>query len=199
MNRFDTVAKDWDNKPARQDMTKAISKAIKEHVSLKNKDILDYGCGTGLLAFSISDEAKSVVGMDSSFGMIEVFNQKVENFGFENIKAIFFNIEKEDLPSLKYDIIVTSMTLHHIKSPTIFFEKCKKALKPNGYLCITDLDEENGSFHQKNDDVYHFGFSKKEVKEFYENSGFKLSFIENIHTINRENGDFQIFLSIGQI
>ncbi|MFA7084536.1 MAG: methyltransferase domain-containing protein [Arcobacteraceae bacterium] len=201
MNRFDKAAKEWDTKPTSQLVAKATSQTIREFISLDNKEILDYGCGTGLLAFSLSDEAKLVVGMDSSFGMVEVFNQKASDFGFENIKAVQHDIETQDLPVLAFDVIVTSMTLHHIENPDSFIKKCKEALKPNGYLCISDLDKEDGTFHakHKNDGVNHFGFSKEEIKQFYAKNGFNLLFLDDICTLERENGNFPIFLSIGQL
>ncbi|PKN14641.1 MAG: class I SAM-dependent methyltransferase [Deltaproteobacteria bacterium HGW-Deltaproteobacteria-24] len=201
MNRFDLAAKEWDTKPTSQLVAKATSEKIRENISLENKQILDYGCGTGLLAFSISDEARMVTGMDNSAGMVEVFNQKAQDFGFDNIKAVQHNIDNEELPQNAFDVIVTSMTLHHILNPNDFFIKCKKALKPNGYLCISDLDEEDGTFHEKhkNDGVHHFGFSKAQMAQFYTNNGYTLIYLDDICTLERENGNFPIFLSIGQI
>lgn len=201
MNRFDMAAKEWDSKPTSLLVAKATSEKIKETIDLHNKSLLDYGCGTGLLAFSISDDASSVLGMDNSSGMVEVFNQKAKDFGFDNIKAIQHNIDTQSLPHQAFDAIVMSMTLHHIQNPDSFFKKCTEALKPEGYLCISDLTEEDGSFHAKhnNDGVHHFGFSKEQIKSLYENNGYELIYLDTICTLERENGNFPIFLSIGQI
>lgn len=201
MNRFDQAAKDWDAKPTSILIAKETSTQIAQHINLTNKDILDYGCGTGLLAFSLSDDVKSMTGMDNSQGMVDVFNEKAKKFGFSNTKAVKHNVDIEDLPQKRYDVIVTSMALHHIMHPHTFFQKCKEALKPNGYLCISDLDEEDGTFHAKhnNDGVHHFGFSHQQIKTFYEESGYTLQFLDNICELERENGTFPIFLSIGQI
>lgn len=201
MNRFDIAAKDWDTKPTSLLIAKATSEKIREFLTLDHKSILDYGCGTGLLAFNLSNETNSVLGMDNSSGMIEVFNQKVKQFSFSNIKAIQHNIDAANLPFQAFDVIVTSMTLHHIQSPSDFFEKCKYALKPNGYLCISDLDEEDGTFHEKhnNDGVFHFGFSKDYIQHLHNLHAFKVIYLDDICTLERENGNFPIFLSIGQI
>jgi 2-polyprenyl-3-methyl-5-hydroxy-6-metoxy-1,4-benzoquinol methylase len=201
MNRFDIAAKDWDTKPTSLLIAKATSEKIREFIDLDNKSILDYGCGTGLLAFNLSNETNSVLGMDNSIGMIEVFNQKVKQCGFSNIKAIQHNIDIANLPFQAFDIIVISMTLHHIQSPSDFFEKCKYALKPHGYLCISDLDEEDGTFHEKhnNEGVHHFGFSKDYIQNVHNLHAFKVVYLDDICTLERENGNFPIFLSIGQI
>lgn len=201
MNRFDMAAKDWDKKPTSLLVAKETAQNIAKQIDLNEKDILDYGCGTGLLAFALSDNAKTVTGMDNSQGMVDVFNEKAKEFGFSNNQAVKHNIDLENLPKEHYDVIVTSMTLHHIKDPDDFFKKCKEALKPNGYLCISDLDEEDGTFHAKhnNDGVQHFGFSHEKIKELYSANGYKLTFLENICNLERENGVFPILLSIGQI
>lgn len=201
MNRFDTAAKDWDKKPTSLLVAKQTAENIAQQIDLKDKEILDYGCGTGLLAFALSDNAKSVVGMDNSQGMVDMFNQKAKEFGFSNNSAVKHNIDLETLPKNHFDVIVTSMTLHHIKDPNDFFKKCKEALKPNGNLCISDLDEEDGTFHAKhnNDGVQHFGFSHETIKKLYNDNGYTLDFLENICELERENGTFPILLSIGHI
>lgn len=201
MNRFDLAAKQWDSKPTSQLVAKATASNIQQHLSLEKKDILDYGCGSGLLAFSLSNETNRIIGMDNSTGMVEVFNQKVKELGFNNIHAIKHNINKEPLPKNSFDVIVTSMTLHHIKDANNFFEQCKLALRPGGLLCISDLDEEDGSFHAQhnNDGVEHFGFSHEQIKAFYAKYGFELLFLENVCEITKEHETFPIFLAIGKI
>lgn len=50
--------------------------ALKAEVMEPNIDILDYGCGTGLLAQALAGDAALVLGVDSSQGMIERFQQR---------------------------------------------------------------------------------------------------------------------------
>ena len=102
--------------------------------------------------------------MDNSQGMVDKFNEKAKELNYKNVKAIKHNINEQDLPKNEYDVIATSMTLHHIKDTNMFIRKCKESLKIGGYLCINDLENEDGTFHKKhnNDGVEHFGFDIKD-------------------------------------
>lgn len=201
MNRFDEAAKTWDTKPSSLAMAKACVENINKIIKLKDDSkILDYGCGTGLVAFSLSNETNEVIGMDNSRGMVEQFNKKAKELDFSNIKAIQHNIDNEDLTQNEFDLIITSMSLHHIKNANIFIEKAYKALKNDGFLCINDLDKEDGTFHKKhnNEGVYHFGFDKNELENSLKNLGFKIIDYKIVHTDIREDREFPIFNLIAQ-
>ena len=124
MNRFDEAAKTWDTKPSSLAMAKACVENINKIIKLKdNAKILDYGCGTGLVAFNLSNETNEVIGMDNSSGMVEQFNKKANELNYSNIKALKHDIDEEDLKENEFDLIITSMSLHHIKNANIFIKK----------------------------------------------------------------------------
>ena len=57
MSRFDERAKDWDKKQTTLDKSDACINHLKEKIDFSNiKNILDYGCGTGLIAFNLVEE-----------------------------------------------------------------------------------------------------------------------------------------------
>lgn len=196
MSRFDSRAKDWDKKQSSLDKSKACILHLKEKIDFKNiKSILDYGCGTGLIAFDLVKEDNKVLGFDNSNGMIEEFNKKAKEKNLNNISAKKHNILVDDLEEDSFDLIVTSMSLHHIEDISIFLNKSFKALKKGGYLCINDLDKEDGSFHAKhnNEGVYHFGFSKDELISSSQKIGFSDFIFDIVYTYERDNGNFPIF------
>lgn len=201
MNRFDNVAKDWENKPSRVQIAKSSVDNIIEIIDLKpNFKILDYGCGTGLVGFGLSNETNTVIGMDYSIGMVEKFNEKAKSLGFTNISAIQHNINEEDLPQNEFDVIAISMTLHHIKNTNMFIQKAKKSLKVGGYLCINDLVKEDGTFHDehKNDGVEHFGYDKGELCQLIVDNGFELIEYKIVYTDYRNNKEYPIFQIIAK-
>ncbi|MCG3658544.1 class I SAM-dependent methyltransferase [Aliarcobacter butzleri] len=196
MSRFDERAKDWDKKQTTLDKSDACINHLKEKIDFSNiKNILDYGCGTGLIAFNLVEENNEVLGLDNSYGMIEEFNKKVKEKNLSNIKAKKHNILEEDLPKNSFDLIVISMSLHHIEDIDMFFKKSFEALKNGGYICINDLDKEDGSFHAKhnNEGVYHFGFREDELVETAKKIGFSDSSFDIVYIFERENGNFPIF------
>lgn len=196
MSKFDERAKYWDKKQSSLDKTVACIENIKKNIDLnKIKNILDYGCGTGLVAFSLVNENNEVLGLDSSKGMIEEFNKKANEKNLKNIKASVHDILSEDLPQNSFDLIVISMSLHHIENIEMFFEKSYKALKDGGVLCINDLEKEDGTFHKKhnNDGVYHFGFSEDELVTIASKLGFSNFIYESVFIYARDYGNFPLF------
>ena len=201
MNRFDNVAKDWESKPSRVQIAKSSVDNIIEIVDLKaDFKILDYGCGTGLVGFGLSNETNTVIGMDYSIGMVEKFNAKAKELNFTNISAIQHNINEEDLPQNEFDVIAISMTLHHIKDTNMFIQKAKKSLKAGGYLCINDLVKEDGTFHDehKNDGVEHFGYDENELCQLIVDNGFELIEYKIVYTDYRNNKEYPIFQIIAK-
>ena len=71
---FDHAAVTWDEKPGRiklaADVANAILKSVEVHADM---DVLDYGCGTGLLTLSLQPHVRSITGADSSHGMLAMF------------------------------------------------------------------------------------------------------------------------------
>ncbi|QKE28836.1 SAM-dependent methyltransferase [Arcobacter acticola] len=202
MNRFDNVAKDWESKPSRVQIAKSSVDNIIEIVDLKpDFKILDYGCGTGLVGFGLSNETNTVIGMDYSIGMVEKFNEKAQELGFTNISAIQHNINEQDLPQNEFDLIAISMTLHHIKDTEMFIQKAKSSLKNGGYLCINDLVSEDGTFHEehKNDGVEHFGYDENELCSLIKNNGFELIEYKIVYTDHRNNKEYPIFQIIAKV
>lgn len=201
MNRFDNVAHDWEAKTSRVQIAKSSVDNIKEIVDLKaDFKILDYGCGTGLIGFGLSDEANTVIGMDYSAGMVEKFNAKAKELNYTNISAVQHDINKEDLPQNEFDLIAISMTLHHIKDTNMFIKKARAALKDSGHLCINDLVSEDGTFHSehKNDGVKHFGYDKEELCKIIENNNFKVIEYKIVYIDDRNNSQYPIFQVIAK-
>lgn len=201
MNRFDNVAHDWESKPSRVQTAKSSVDNIIEIIDLKpDFKILDYGCGTGLIGFGLSNETNEVIGMDYSAGMVDKFNKKAKELGYTNISAIQHNINEQELPYNEFDLIAISMTLHHIKDTNMFIEKARKGLKSGGYLCINDLVAEDGTFHDehKNEGVEHFGYDKDELCAIVQNNGFELIEYKIVYTDHRNNKEYPIFQIIAK-
>ncbi len=199
MNRFDKLAKEWDLKPKRIESALKTTKKIKELIDIKDKEILDYGSGTGLICFQLFEEANSIVAMDNSQGMLDELNRKITQANITNITTHLHNANSDTLSKNQFDLIVTAMTLHHIKNTQSFILNATDALKNGGYLAISDLESEDGTFHSLgNDDVEHFGFDKEKIRTLFENTGLDIIYLETNETIHKHR-DFDVFLAIGKL
>ena len=75
---FDEAARDWDNEPRRVALMRAIGEAIlREAKPTSDMDVLDYGCGTGLIGLFLLPHVHSVTGADNSPGMLKVLREKI--------------------------------------------------------------------------------------------------------------------------
>jgi ubiquinone/menaquinone biosynthesis C-methylase UbiE len=103
--------------------------------SIKNKIILDLGCGFGDFSLKLSKQgALEVIGVDISSNMIKVAESKVSG---ENVQFIKRAIEDFDFESEKFDIVVSSLTFHYILDLNRLFADIYSCLKKCGYLVFS--------------------------------------------------------------
>ncbi len=201
MSNFDTLANEWDNNPRRTKLAKKAVVEIKKNIKLnKNMNVLDYGTGTGLILLGLQLDVKFITGMDNSQGMLNVLQQKLDNAKITNVKLKNHDIDKEQLPENKYDLITINMALHHIEDINNFTKKAYKSLKKGGYISITDLVTEDGTFHSNNDGVKYFGFNIKKLATILEKNklNIKYHYIYNEIEKLEINKKFPIFILIAK-
>jgi len=158
---FNKDAATWDDNPGRVMLTGAVFKSITGNLHLsKNMDVMDFGCGTGLLSVSMLPLVHSVTGTDNSEGMLEVLNSKIAAQNLTGMRTLYVNIDNGESITGSYDVVTSCMTMHHIKDPAPLIKQFYNIIKPGGYLCIADLDPDNGKFHDNNDGVFHNGFNR---------------------------------------
>ena len=170
---FDKEATTWDEVPARVKLANDIAAAISDEIVLtSNMDVLDFGCGTGLLTLQLQPVVHSITGVDSSHGMIDVLKAKIDKQNLPNIRTQYLDTEKGDILEGTYHLIVSGMTLHHVKEIRPLLDQFYRILAPSGYLCIADLDLDDGQFHDNNDGIFHFGFDRALLRKDFMDAGF---------------------------
>jgi ubiquinone/menaquinone biosynthesis C-methylase UbiE len=170
---FDNGARFWDENPGRVKMARSVADTIKADVVIKEEmEVLDFGCGTGLITLQFQPLVKMITGADSSQGMLDILASKIENLELKNVRIVYMENGNFERLKGKYDLIVSSMTLHHIKDTAPLIIKFNEILKPGGMLCIADLDPDDGLFHSDNTGVFHYGFEREKLKGEFERAGF---------------------------
>ena len=195
---FDSKARQWDDNPVFRERGLKIADAIRKAVPLnKHMSALDYGCGTGLLSFPLKDELGAILAADSSSGMLDVLAGKIAAQGVPNMTPMKLDLLADPPPAQRFDLIVTSMTLHHVPDTDHILRLFHDLLQPGGYLCIADLDQEDGSFHGIEVDVHH-GFDRADLGLRTAQAGFSDIQFQTVFSIakERETGsrDYPVFL-----
>ena len=190
MSRFNQKAQQWDSSSIRQSIAQNAYNAIISNIDLDKEDsVLDFGAGTGLLSKKIALHVRELLAVDSSDKML----QKLDELHIKNIQTLHQDISKFQTDK-RFNGIVSSMTMHHIKDLDILFDKLYQLLDENGYIAIVDLMSEDGSFHMDNEGVHHFGFSEKDLTKLAKKHNFKDIKYTKIYTVTKENGQYDIFL-----
>ncbi len=200
-NRFDTLAKQWDSKPQRVESAMKFVDYIKKDINqdISTYKVCDYGCGSGLVSFGFASDVKSIVGLDYSDGMVDRFNEKAVKLNFRHLKARKHNINLANLEDNQYDLVVSNMTMHHIKNINNFISILKNSLSIDGCLYVSDLVSEDGKFHSMgNDDVEHLGFDKDSIYQVFIDNGFKDIKFTILQTIKKDQGNYPIFVISGR-
>lgn len=170
---FDKLAAGWDSNPLRKKLAEGVAGAIIREMALKgDDDVLDFGCGTGLVTLKLQPLVKTITGIDTSQAMLDVLEQKVNEQGLDNVRTQFVDLEKGDRIEGEFSLIVSSMTLHHVPEPVPLLKQFHELLAPGGRLGIADLDAEDGSFHPDNTGIFHHGFERARVQEYFGQAGF---------------------------
>ena len=106
---------------------------------LKTINILDIGCGGGLLSEPMSRLGANVVGIDASKKNIEVakFHAKKNKLKINYICASpeILKIQK------KFDVILNMEVVEHVEDINFFIKKSSELLKKNGLMFIATLNK----------------------------------------------------------
>ncbi len=169
---FDAQAWQWNENPVYAERADKIAQALRAMVPLStDMSALDFGCGIGLLSFPLKGALGSITLGDTSAGMLELAQQKIAEQGADNMRVMPLDSSTTVLPDAQYDLIYTSMALHHIPDTEALLAVFHRHLNPGGWLAIADLDQEDGSFHGADVEVHH-GFQREALAQLAHQAGF---------------------------
>ena len=121
---FKASAATWDSDRGRLNTAKTVAQAIKNILPFKSVDYaMDYGCGTGLISLELLPVIKNLTGIDLSDAMLDIFRKKIKENNLKNVELVKINSELDELPYHPYDLIFSSMTIHHVEHHIELLEK----------------------------------------------------------------------------
>ncbi len=199
---FDSRAETWDDDPAKVERAKAVADEIVARVPLsRSMRALEYGCGTGLLSFMLRERLGDVTLADVSEGMLAVAARKIAAARDASMRAVKLDFFADPVPPHAFDVIYSLMTLHHIPDTAGILERFRTALATPGYLCIADLDTEDGSFHGAGFDG-HLGFDRGDLAAKARRAGFVSAEFTTAYRLTKAVGEekrtFPVFLMVAR-
>ncbi len=184
--RFDTIAAEWDTDPRRVLMAQKVARAMRAALGPDGHGrALEFGAGTGLVTLLMAGKLAHVVAMDASAGMLEVLKRKCILKKLGQVEALH-GVVPADLPAGPFDLIYSSMTLHHVQDVPGLLRRLYARLVPGGRVALADLDAEDGSFHGDAAGVAHHGFQRDVVAGWLRDAGFVDASFTTAYTVERE-------------
>jgi len=133
--------------------------------------------------------------------MLGVAREKIAVQGIRQMQTCLLDLTVEPPPAQSYDLVCTMLTLHHVADYERVLRALVTLLAPGGYLCVLDLDREDGSFHGEGFHG-HTGFDRDEVGTLLQSQGLTPIAAKTCFTITRPRGDversYPVFLLIAQ-
>lgn len=190
---FAHKSKHWDMNSKRVKNAQSIAELIVKNINLsKEMKLMDLGAGTGLLSYFVAPYVDTIVAVDNSPSMLKEFHNKCDAFACKTeVKEI--DISKHELGET-YNGIISSMTIHHIEDIPALLSKLYHGLHKDGFIALADLDIEDGTFHDDNTGVHHFGFDRQLLTHYAEEAGFKDICYSLANRIPKPHKAFTVFL-----
>ncbi len=110
--------------------------------ALKCLNILDIGCGGGLVCEPLTRNGANVTGLDADPQAIEVAKQHARS---NKLDITYINDELQALKE-QYDVVLALEILEHVSDAPLFIEQCADVLKPDGLLIISTPNRTVKSF-----------------------------------------------------
>ena len=160
LEKFSKLAKEWWNpngkfkpihlfNPVRINY---IKKKLISHFKLAKKNskpfkklnILDIGCGGGLLCEPLTRLGAKVTGIDASKNNIEVAKLHAKEM---NLSINYLNVTPEKLKTKKkFNVILNMEVIEHVANTDLFIHNCSRLLDKNGIMFVATINKNLKSY-----------------------------------------------------
>lgn len=103
---------------------------------VRDKDVLDIGCGTGRHTVRLARQGNRVTALDLSPGMLTKAREKLSGYDVRLMEA---DIMRGDIPLGMFDVAMTALVLEHIADLHTFFRHVSAHLKPGGTFYMSEI------------------------------------------------------------
>ena len=119
---------------------------IDEFASLSGKNVLDVGCGGGILSESMALRGANVTGIDMGEAPLAVAKIHQKESGVE-VNYLHSTAEKmAETHAETYDIVTCLEMLEHVPDPSSVISACQKMVKPGGHVFFSTINRSPKSY-----------------------------------------------------
>ena len=178
---YDLWADNYDYQPGNLmlDLDELLFTRLLSNIDLKNKSVADIGCGTGRHWAKIFKKAPAnLAGFDVSPGMLKKLQEKFPAAKTHTITDNHFSAMDDHT----FDVILSTLTVAHIKNIEEALEAWCRILKENGDIIITDFHPDvlglggkrTFNYQKTQIAVQNFVHTTDTIKKVFFQNGFQL-------------------------
>ena len=182
----------WNEFDEAIDYTQHIVRLLSNRINIKNLDILELGCGTGLLIDHMTKDARQIVAVDTADKMIQVLDDKK----YKNVITINDELSEQTIkqyPALqqKFDLILAVSVCAFLPNYQEVLKIIKSSLNPNGIFIQWDW--------LRNEREPDFGFTEDLLRENYQQAGLTVESIDIPFYMEENDEKMEVIMAIGTL
>ncbi len=105
--------------------------------SVKDKVVLDLGCGMGSYVLQMASGARQIDAVDISKKMLHVLRDELEQRNIRNVNVIHGPLEKYKFKDNYYDLVISTLAFHYVSDLKTLFESINNCLKKDGMFIFS--------------------------------------------------------------
>lgn len=192
--------------PEAQETARLVSAAMLKAVPFDKQKtvVMDFACGVGLISQQLAPKAKSIIGVDISQRMVDIYNDraKEQNLFPDERKAVRVDrlVENEtQLEGISFDVIVCASSYHHFPSIVDVTRVLVSYLKPGGSLLVADMAKSEYPMLQAHHPVPHkSGFDAEDMRAVFEAARLHSFSFAEVATVEFTGHPVTMFLASGK-
>jgi 2-polyprenyl-6-hydroxyphenyl methylase/3-demethylubiquinone-9 3-methyltransferase len=150
IEKFGNKAHDWWNPQGELKTLHAVNplrlQFIRTHTDLRGKNVVDVGCGGGILSEALAFAGARVLGIDLSTPLLEAAVQHAEESKIDlEYRQISVESLAEECPN-GFDAVTCMEMLEHVPEPSSVVMSCARLVKPGGKVFFSTLNRNLKSY-----------------------------------------------------
>jgi len=114
---------------------------------LDGRQIVDVGCGGGILSEAMARQGAQVLGVDLAERSLKVAQLHAMEAGIDNVRyrEVAAEVLADEQPG-QFDIVTCMEMVEHVPDPAAIVAACAKLVKPGGWVFLSTLNRNPKSF-----------------------------------------------------